>query len=223
MRTTAMKNPSAFTLIELLVVVAIIAILAAIATVNFLGAQTRSKVARVVADMRTLAGGVEAYTVDHGLPPLDWNVGRGDPQYPEMEADTSGILHPGRANGSGVGAGLTTPIAYVTNCWMDDPFSTRSNRFDERKYTYNWFGPNPNRGVEPNPEYVFQEYDVHYGFWRLLSIGPDGSFFNGGQGLFQASIVYDPTNGTASNGNILRSQREGEVTARPPMDVLLEP
>jgi prepilin-type N-terminal cleavage/methylation domain-containing protein len=45
----------AFTLIELLIVVAIIAILAAIAVPNFLEAQTRSKVCRGMADMRSMA------------------------------------------------------------------------------------------------------------------------------------------------------------------------
>ena len=44
----------AFTLIELLIVVAIIAILAAIAVPNFLEAQTRSKVSRALADMRSI-------------------------------------------------------------------------------------------------------------------------------------------------------------------------
>ena len=53
----------AFTLIELLIVVAIIAILAAIAVPNFLEAQTRSKVSRTKADMRTCATALEAY--DH--------------------------------------------------------------------------------------------------------------------------------------------------------------
>jgi prepilin-type N-terminal cleavage/methylation domain-containing protein len=50
-----MRANKAYTLIELLIVVAIIAILAAIAVPNFLEAQVRSKVARVKADMRTLA------------------------------------------------------------------------------------------------------------------------------------------------------------------------
>ena len=55
----------AFTLIELLIVVAIIAILAAIAVPNFLEAQTRSKVSRSKADIRTQAIAMEAYFVDH--------------------------------------------------------------------------------------------------------------------------------------------------------------
>jgi prepilin-type N-terminal cleavage/methylation domain-containing protein len=57
-----------FTLIELLIVVAIIAILAAIAVPNFLEAQTRAKVARVQADMRTMATALETYTVDVNKP-----------------------------------------------------------------------------------------------------------------------------------------------------------
>ncbi len=53
-----------FTLIELLIVVAIIAILAAIAVPNFLEAQTRSRVARVQSDQRSLSLAIEAYYVD---------------------------------------------------------------------------------------------------------------------------------------------------------------
>ncbi|MGB9691829.1 MAG: type IV pilin protein [Candidatus Sumerlaeaceae bacterium] len=58
-----------FTLIELLIVVAFIAILAAIAVRNFLEAQTRSKVARVKSDMRSLATAVESNTVDNNKLP----------------------------------------------------------------------------------------------------------------------------------------------------------
>jgi len=58
------KDSASFTLIELLIVVAIIAILALIAVPNFLEAQTRAKVSRVKADLRTLATALEAYYVD---------------------------------------------------------------------------------------------------------------------------------------------------------------
>ena len=54
-----------FTLIELMIVVAIIAILAAIALSNFLEAQNRFKVSRVLADQRALAIAMEAYAVDN--------------------------------------------------------------------------------------------------------------------------------------------------------------
>ena len=60
----ARRRVRGFTLIELLIVVAIIAILALIAVPNFLEAQTRAKVSRVRADMRSLATGQEAYMVD---------------------------------------------------------------------------------------------------------------------------------------------------------------
>jgi len=56
--------------IELLIVVAIIAILAAIALPNFLEAQTRSKVSRVKADLRTIATGLETYHIDWNHYPI---------------------------------------------------------------------------------------------------------------------------------------------------------
>jgi type II secretion system protein G len=58
-----------FTLIELLVVAAIISILAAIALPNFLEAQTRARVGRVKADFKALQLAVESYCADHGTYP----------------------------------------------------------------------------------------------------------------------------------------------------------
>lgn len=223
----------AFTLIELLVVVGIVAILAAVAVPSLLTAQVRSKVARAKADLRTLATAVEAYTADHNLPPLDYNVARGDYQGPGMSAATSGILHPGVVD-SATGllrVGLTTPVAYVSNCWLDDPFTKGADvtqiPFDQQKYTYNWFSPSPLRGVEARPEYLYQEYDKHYGHWRLGSVGPDRDFFGPGFPtpalLYTASQIYDPTNGSVSAGNIWRSHRESDVVTRPPTDVIIDP
>jgi prepilin-type N-terminal cleavage/methylation domain-containing protein len=65
------RKTKGFTLIELLIVVAIIAILAAIAVPNFLEAQTRARVSRVKADIRSLATAIESYYVDHGTYPPD--------------------------------------------------------------------------------------------------------------------------------------------------------
>ena len=58
-----------FTLIELLIVVAIIAILAAIAIPNYLNAQTRAKVSKVMAEERTIATAMESYIVDNNSYP----------------------------------------------------------------------------------------------------------------------------------------------------------
>ena len=71
------RAQSGFTLIELLIVVAIIAILALIAVPNFLEAQTRAKVSRGKADLRSLAVAVEAYRVDNTTGPF--NAFYGDP------------------------------------------------------------------------------------------------------------------------------------------------
>ena len=88
-----------FTLVELLIVVAIIGILAAIAIPNFLGAQTRAKVARARADMMTITTAIEAYAVDNNdYPPNDgfYNV---------------------------TPVQITTPVQYLTKSRLVDPFA----------------------------------------------------------------------------------------------------
>ncbi|MCC6547179.1 prepilin-type N-terminal cleavage/methylation domain-containing protein [Candidatus Sumerlaeota bacterium] len=99
-----------FTLIELLIVVAIIAILAAIAVPNFLEAQTRAKVSRAKADLRTLAVALEAYRVDGN-------------NYPYVSDDDAGewIMPAGAPKGRPNPGGLTSPIAYLTSA-LYDPF-----------------------------------------------------------------------------------------------------
>jgi prepilin-type N-terminal cleavage/methylation domain-containing protein len=106
-----MQKTKGFTLIELLIVVAIIAILAAIAVPNFLEAQVRAKVARVKSDQRTMATAIESYFVDHGsYLPNSNGPGGGDP----AETDSFIIL-----------TVLSTPIAYMSNALLPDPFPSR--------------------------------------------------------------------------------------------------
>jgi prepilin-type N-terminal cleavage/methylation domain-containing protein len=126
-RRVALRRPG-FTLVELLIVVAIIAILSAIALPNFLEAQTRAKVSRVRADLRTLALGLEVYRVDTN----EYPEGTDNPnKYDPRIADLLGPLAPGfyaiaTRDGLAKTAGrdfatLTTPIAYCTQFYTD-PF-----------------------------------------------------------------------------------------------------
>ncbi|MDX1971129.1 MAG: prepilin-type N-terminal cleavage/methylation domain-containing protein [Candidatus Sumerlaeia bacterium] len=202
----------AFTLIELLIVVAIIAILAAIAVPNFLEAQTRSKISRNKADMRTQVTALEAYYVDNNKypPAADVNIGNG----PEPNVAGSGFH-------ARMPSYLTTPISYITSL-SEDPFVTQGgpNYFSNALYPvstrvgsryayfyWNYYlspaagGTNPDGfptnlwGTDPNP---------WTGAWLIYGYGPDRNPFHGTAATF---LPYDATNGTISAGNIIRTQR----------------
>jgi type II secretion system protein G len=188
----------AFTLIELLIVVAIIAILAAIAVPNFLEAQTRARTSRSKADMRTLATAFEAYRVD-------WT------NYPEsniFQGETSERNFPTTIPRNKLGGVLevTTPVAYITR-YPRDVFPITFP-----------LSSNPTINAEISGR---QDYPIYYlnlinyisgypglretgGAWVLHSTGPLGKFpsSTGPTGLV---TVYDPTNGTVSEGSISRT------------------
>lgn len=217
-----MKKLSGFTLIELLIVVAIIAILAAIAVPNFLEAQTRAKVSRVKSDLRTLGTGLEMYRVDHNSAPNDYNTNYDPDPHPNVSS-ASGILHPGyRMSNGTIKIGLTTPVSYLTDCWLRDPFVGKTEAFtsvafDEQVYSYNpmvkIFGRNP------NSQYVTNNYKEYYGTYRLGSIGPDRDWYNNSTfGSRRHTMIYDATNGTVSIGNIWRSEKDPECKDRPLAD-----
>ena len=117
-----LPSPGRITLIELLIVVAIIAILAAIAVPNFLEAQTRSKVSRVLADMRSMKTAMEAYFVDNNTYP-----GFFEAPSPGFNSDSGGY-------GPSAGMVLSSPISYMTNTQIIDPFMPPQSSSSSKKY-----------------------------------------------------------------------------------------
>ena len=184
----------AFTLIELLIVVLIIAVLAAIAVPNFLEFQTRAKVARVKADLRTLATGIEAYRADFNAYP----EGTDNPDnYDPRIGNFLGNLAPGyytlrTRTGSTQIAGLdfftlTTPIAYLEE-FSSDPFSGKGDSF--LSYCYR------------------PAKDLRNGY-ILTSFGPDVDLFESAGGKLGAGTqnpnplsTYSDTNNPARLGDI---------------------
>lgn len=195
-----------FTLIELLIVVAIIAILAAIAVPNFLEAQTRSKVARCKEDMRSIATALEAYNVDHNAyPTYHYTDTYTSPWGPEIAFTFGGTGAYGTGNETPFDGNpqLTTPIAYITTLPLD-PFFVGSGDAPPDAYWFmyvNW--PYSFRNTTPS-QWVLKAY----GAWRLSSGGPDKSRGNAPGDNW--NILYDPTNGTISLGQIHRTQLSAE-------------
>jgi len=219
-----------FTLIELLIVVAIIAILAAIAVPNFLEAQTRAKVSRAQADMRTFATGIEAYFVDNNqypsfeIPPFHNQPCSGAGGLSAtIGASATGATDPNTGDPvCGVSSRLiwiTTPIAYLSSV-LPEAFNVKSVALsavggDEQAYdTYDYvrardftlegyLGPlNPVLNVGGGRTSGAQ--------WRLASAGPDtrqafgGAEIGNTSGSNEDGADYDSSNGTISSGDIVR-------------------
>jgi len=189
-----------FTLIELLIVVAIIGILAAIAIPNFLQAQIRAKIARAQADMQAVSTALEMYYVDSNVYCPDY--------YSGLFFGSSWYVH----------HSLTTPIDYLSSNSFVDPMRPVDAgvydryRYINYKYTY------VDAGVINMPDTYAQYRDgtstfVGYGEWRMNSCGPDRTFGPGdpSAGLWGATLVYDPTNGTISPGDIIRCQKYAKM------------
>jgi type II secretion system protein G len=187
----------AFTLIELLIVVAIIAILAAIAVPNFLEAQTRSKVSRVKADMRSLATAIESYRIDNNAyawPANDAGERQVAPPYTEVFET---MLTPD----------LTTPIAYMT-ALPRDVFNINKGNGEAQFFHY---GTKPYLAfVESGDVSEFDDYTTELVGsnsaiqYFMLSHGPDKD--HDSPDLSEnplGAALYDPTNGTVSSGDVV--------------------
>jgi len=203
----------AFTLIELLIVVAIIAILAAIAVPNFLEAQTRSKISRVKSDMRSFSVAMEAYHVDNG-------------RY-AVPSDDRGAYIPSPVMALTVNPMetrlpilLTTPVAYITSL-SHDPFAEKVRHGESQIYhciTWDYVQIRRNNSPTSNWNTVWRVFflevtgqeppsNVAYFF---VSFGPDKKHDMNvphitaptGPHVHGSGQIYDPTNGTISDGDI---------------------
>lgn len=199
-------------MIELIIVVAIIAILAGIAVPNYSKAQMRSKVASVKGDLRIVATAIESYMVDWEKAPYDGYV-------------SSGFGLPGY-NFWYLPKSLSTPVGYLTTCNVQDPFridhpfavvTPETWQADNIRYTSvgstwgtDWNGVG--KPIDATNSTFFDELTQEFGAWRLSSAGPDRSYGpNGWQGIsgYPAAslpLPYDPSNGTVSDGDIIRTQ-----------------
>lgn len=193
-----MKN--GFTLIELLIVIAIIAILAAIAIPNFLLAQVRAKVSRVQNDLKTLAVALEAYRVDENWYPPYGRITKDDLRmYPALQNDINDKMQ-------FISRAITTPIAYISRIptdpfanllWSQHPEIVEYEYLNMEQHVGNFSGSGPAWVTKLIPR---------WGAWRMVGAGPDG---DRGRDI-KLNVVYDPTNGTVSDGDIVRCQARPE-------------
>lgn len=191
------KKPVGFTLIELLIVVAIIAILAAIAVPNFLEAQTRAKISRVMSDLRTYDTAASTYRIDHNKFPPTWRTTQTRKWMTKY---------------------LTTPIAYIHTA-LPDPFNTVAT-LEEDRYIVAWgkdyfTASTSGEPVDINlthwPRTFVNFPNISNGtrmskddFFFMFSLGPDQKF-DVSDPVFPTPVaVYDATNGTISRGDITR-------------------
>lgn len=214
------SKSSGFTLIELLIVVAIIAILAAIAVPNFLEAQVRAKVSRINNDMRSMATALESYYVDQQKYPPSINPSTGSTFIPRIRSHsplttpiayiTTGLSDTFNT-GEAAPPGFTTQDQRVLVYWGPDFLNelvtsggTVVNQRPRTAIIFNEFG-----------EVVSSGQVTREPLWAMISFSPDQDFDvldsprnnigpNTTSGFPQQVQQYDPTNGTISDGDIVR-------------------
>lgn len=195
-----------FSLGELLIVILILGILSAIAVPNLLEYRVRAKITRVASDLRTIGAAIEAYAVD-------WN------HYPLNDLSKLAVLP----------AELTTPTPYLPSNRLIDPFSPRDRqriladvpqfyRYTEivdlrtARERIEIGRPVPAEAID-HPLYNPGAF-LKYGAWRAASYGPDRTYVDPDSGPWSVysgpwgiDLSYDPSNGTVSSGNIIRTHR----------------
>ena len=183
----------AFTLIELLIVVAIIGILAAIAVPNFLNAQIRARIARVQGDFQALSTALEMYRLDNGryisrAYNISWPRRFFPLTTPVSYIGSGRWPDPFASPGAEAPDGDPLNYAYESNCWVETPCAELYNKL----------------AGSPHP---FLQDKVNAYQYALISAGPDQDLQADAGARSQPQdifFLYDATNGTTSNGDIIR-------------------
>ena len=226
---TTPRRSSGFTLIELLIVVAIIAILAAIAVPNFLEAQVRAKVSRARTDLRSVATALESYRVDYNQYPntpfcaTSFNGGllRVIPNTlstPIAYITTASLQDPFMVDMPNFFAqpdNLNNPPAQ----YAKDPGEPDTEALDPlggRRFYYTSNDDKRRQSLRTGASlasFLALEARIRTfeGYWVMASLGPNKkrdleTLANLPESNF---MQYDPTNGTVSDGMILRTQKDG--------------
>lgn len=173
-----------FTLIELLIVVAIIGILAAIAIPNFLEAQTRAKVARVQAEFKTCTTAIECYHVDHNA-------------YPSYGGEDTLIGVPDDAGPHFLPYKLTTPVAYLSSLFDEIFPGSNTPPPVPHDHAFHYFNKTQSPTFFQAREIALFGSETAHRYY-FASNGPD--CFCDGAGM----KIYDPTNGTVSQGDLVK-------------------
>jgi hypothetical protein len=162
-----------------------------------------SKTRRVEADLRSLAVGIESYFVDHNVYPahaFDANLivdAAARKSCPDLDWSPP-TFRRSVANGAGRDVfSITTPVAYLLG-YFSDPFAPQEKQCSR---TYAYYSVNKKEhsgwiswGAGPDGDYDLD--------WRKY--GGIGEFNQEGVDLRFIDVVYDPTNGSVSNGDIVR-------------------
>lgn len=194
-----------FTLLELLIVVAAVTILSGMAVPVFLEAKVRANVSRAKADMRMVAMAMETFFVDHGEYPVPDDE-NGEPIPADVfDRDPFDTRIP---------TSLTDPVAYI-DYRLDDPFVATGAPEDRTflLYTKYYFDSALGEGsYKTYMEELVGPASVLNVEYVVVSRGPDldheepvGHTWptSDANGDASGTTLYDPTNGTMSNGDVV--------------------
>ncbi len=211
MKSPFVKYQKGFTLIELLIVIAIILILISIALPNFLEAKVRAHVTKIKGEMHTLQIALESYRQDYEtkrtlVPDVPYQKsGKGvHTAYPLPFGYRALCKMPYGTDDITVRWGLTeltSPIQYLKNL----PYASFTTLGSREGGNYN-AKPDAGSAYEP-PYYFYKQYQVGWREskeWLLRDTGPDQIFNNAWMtSIAEPPMLYSPTNGTVSRGDII--------------------